>query len=237
VDALLVDYYGPGIVQTRKLLRILGAGDSKMRGANATGEDGYRKYIYDAALAAGYPIDFIGTTNNGTFPDNQHMGISGNKIADCATSLAAQIGTVGGAKPMNGWPGMVLLDIGTNDIGTYDAGGAGSTLASLLSLFNQIRTAEPGVQLVYMNVIPQSGNPAAIVTFNAGVPAQVASSNASFPSDPPIILVDANTAIGGPTYNAANYGDNLHPNDTGHALLGAAWWAAISSVVNTRTTY
>jgi lysophospholipase L1-like esterase len=123
--------------------------------------------------------------------------------------------------------------IGTNDVATYSPG---TWLASYTSLLNQIQAAEPGIRIVGNTVIPQLGNPANIPLMNADILSAWNTYDGANPTVP-ILRCDSNTAIGGPTYNVAYYGDNLHPNDAGHALLASAMLAASSSVINTLTTY
>lgn len=229
--ALAVQYYGPSIDQTRKIARVLTAGDSITRNANATDDNGWRYYIYQAALAANYTIDFIGTTTAGTFPDNQHMGISGYTIADLTTLLAANIGPT---KQFNGWPALVMLLIGTNDVsgGTY---APGTTVAAYRALLDQVQAAEPQTRISVSTIPPQSGNPAGVAAFNAELIAEWDSFDLANPTRT-LLRWDAHAALGG-TYTPALMADAVHPNDAGHIALGTAAWAVIAPYLNTATTW
>jgi lysophospholipase L1-like esterase len=235
----LLDYYGSQLLRTRKLCRYYFVGDSITFGANATGNDGFRRSIYDNFFTAlGYPTFSVGANVTGTYNAEfaRHGGVPGQTIAGCSTYLldptTGQIRT--GGQLINSVQ-LLLLMIGTNDMTSYVPV---TTATAYRSLLDGIQAQLPNARMVVTTIVPQgpAGNNPNVQLFNAELPAHWDAFDAANPTRA-LIRWDANTAIGGPSYVAGNFGDTLHPNDTGHALLGAAVASAVAPILNTLTTY
>ncbi|NJO19795.1 MAG: hypothetical protein HC838_06605 [Spirulinaceae cyanobacterium RM2_2_10] len=93
-------------------LKIMPLGDSITDGYNLPG--GYRFPLWQALRDRGYPIDFVGSQQNGpaTWPEREHEGHSGWKIAQIHQRLTGWLATT--------QPDIILLLIGTNDIAQGD---------------------------------------------------------------------------------------------------------------------
>ncbi len=219
------------IAPMKKVLNLLCVGDS------ITAAPWGRRRLKAALDKAGYHTDFVGTqfgaNPEGGFTDGEHEGYPGYKIEDVATKLTVP-GT-GALARFN--PDVVLVLLGTNDIGQGQVAGATDRLAILL---RQIRSAEPKAHIfvgtitaILPNAFSDYNKRAADVgTYNDAVVAVVAKLQGR---DRRIHLVDINAAL--PATN--DYiGDGVHPSGygtadekDGYARMGDAWFRAIHEAI------
>lgn len=89
------------------LLRVMPLGASITQGYGSTPEEGYRHLLRNYFRFKGYPVNMVGSTSTGDFPDNQHEGHPGYIISEVA-ALAKD--AVNRRKP-----NLVTLNLGTND--------------------------------------------------------------------------------------------------------------------------
>lgn len=237
--AKLLARYGSQLLRTRKVCRVFFVGDSITQGQMATSNDGYKNITFTTYFTGlGYPVFSVGSTTSGTLgPEfNRHGGVPGTTIAGVSTYLLdPATGQLRAGGPLVNSVQFLPLMIGTNDMPTYSAG---VTAAAYRTLLDGIQAAVPNVRIGVTTIIPQGAgqfNPEAIL-FNAELPAVWDAFDAANPTRT-LIRWDANTAIGGPTWVGANFTDTLHPNNTGHALIGAAAATAFATILNTLTTF
>ena len=220
-------------IPAKTLLTVLWAGDS------ITAAPWGRRRLKAALDKAGYRTDFVGTqfgaNPEGGFTDGEHEGYPGCKIEDVATKVTAP-GTGALARFS---PDVVLVLLGTNDIGQGQVAGAADRLAFFL---RQIRSAKPKAHIfvgtitaILPNAFSDYNKRAADVgTYNDAVGVVVARSRVR---DPRIHLVDIHAAL--PATN--DYiGDGVHPSGfgvadekDGYARMGDAWFRAIQSAILT----
>lgn len=237
--ALLLEYYSSeALLRTRKVCRYYPVGDSITLEVGVTNNDGWRKTLKDTFFTGlGYPAYSVGSTTAGTYGAEftRHGGVSGETIAQCNTFLLdGATGQLRAGGPLVNSVQLLLLLIGTNDMPTY---AAGTTAAAYRSLLDGIQAAVPSVRMAVSTITPQGdANNTNVIAFNAELPAVWDAFDAANPTRT-LTRWDANTAIGGPTYVAGNFADVKHPNATGAALMGAAICTAISSIMNTLTTF
>jgi len=205
--------------------KIMPLGDSITEGYGATGNvGGYRIELFRQAGKASKNITFVGSLTNGPatvdnkpFPKN-HEGHGGWTISQIAGIADSTLST--------NKPDIVLLKIGTNDVN-----GSGATTAptGLKNLINQITKDVPSALLVVSSIIPikDDNTNQKVKTYNATIPATV---NEAAAAGKHVIFVDNYAAlVADTTWKTTDMSDNLHPNDTGYAVLGQAWYAAISA--------
>lgn len=213
--------------------RILPLGDSITQGGQSHAS--WRHALHQQLTGAGYHIDFVGTQsqifggdppnltwypNYLTTFDRDHEGHWGWRT----DQIEAVIAAVAGATQ----PDIVLIHLGTNDIGQQGAAGVVNADANLRLVIGAIRAARPTVTLLLAEVVPIG--PGTSYFANA---AQVAPLNAAIRAigvelDTPasrVIVVDQNTG-----YNTSvlMQGDGLHPNTAGEAFLAANWAQALA---------
>jgi lysophospholipase L1-like esterase len=220
---------------------IMPVGDSITWGYQSTTGGGYRITLLEDIWAAGHAATFVGDNTSGPttldgkpFPRNNE-GFSGYTIDDAPDIPASLGGPRTGIAPLvpaaltKYSPNIVTLMIGTNDMGTdNDVSNAPDRLAALL---DSITTTRPEALLVLAQITPtgDSATNARIEAYNAAMPALV---QARVSTGKHIVLVDMYSAfVADPSYLTDYMKDSLHPNDTGYALMGKTWFAAIGPVL------
>jgi lysophospholipase L1-like esterase len=204
-------------------------GDSITDGYGTAG--GYRVELFRLAHQANKNITFVGTGSNGpamvdgvAFPPN-HEGHSGFTIAPAGgrSGISPLVATV---MPQF-TPHIVTLMIGTNDaIDDYQMAMAPTRLGSLIdSIYAQL----PNVLLVVAQPIPSQDDAlnTRLQTYNAAIPAVV---KARADAGKHILLVDMYSPFtANPSYKTALLKDTWHPNEAGHVILGARWYAVLAA--------
>ncbi len=190
---------------------IMPLGDSITDGLTVPG--GYRIKLWSSIQTLGAKIDFVGSMSNGPaeLGDKNHEGHSGWTISQIDTNI-------------NGWmdtykPKIVLLHIGTNDIGqNLDLANAPNRLSALI---DKICAKLPaGGKLYVATLVPLSGQDAKINSYNSAIPG----------------IVQSKVSAGKPVYVVSMSGvtlgdlaDGVHPNRTGYDKMADAWFAAIGN--------
>lgn len=209
--------------------KIMPFGDSITDGYGTAG--GYRVELFRLAHQAGKNITFVGSGSNGpamvdgvAFPPN-HEGHSGFTIAPAGgrSGISPLVATV---MPQF-TPHIVTLMIGTNDaIDDYQMAMAPTRLGALIdSIFAQL----PNVLLVVAEPIPSQDDAlnARLQTYNAAIPAVV---KARADAGRHILLVDMYSPFAAnASYKTALLKDTWHPNEAGHVILGARWYATVAA--------
>ena len=212
--------------------KIMPLGDSITEGYGASGNvGGYRIELFRQAVKSSKNITFIGSLTNGpstvenkTFPKN-HEGHGGWTISQ----ISGIVRPTTGARLMTAYPpNIVLLKIGTNDV---NGTGASSAPTNLKTLINQITEDAPSALLVVSSIIPikDDNTNTKVKTYNATIPTAV---NEAAAAGKHVIFVDSYAAfVAVSSWKTTDMSDNLHPNDTGYALLGQTWYGAIGAVL------
>ncbi len=216
--------------------RIMPLGDSITQGGQTFAS--YRYELWYDLEAAGYAVDFVGGQQNlnaNSIPDalaypeyfttfdRDHEGYWGWRT-DQIESIALGIANAA-------IPDVVLLHLGTNDIGQMGAAGVANADANLRLIIGHLRSAVPNVTILLAQVIgigPGSSyfaNEAQVAPLNAAL-ATIAGDLDTGQS--PIILVDQNTP-----FNLATMvqGDGLHPNVAGESQMASVWLGALSNLL------
>jgi lysophospholipase L1-like esterase len=213
--------------------KIMPLGDSITEGyGTSTGsggpanQGGYRIELFRQTVKNSKNATFVGNQTNGPttveskpFPQ-KHEGHGGWTISQIA-------GIADGTLSTNK-PSIVLLKIGTNDI---NSGGSAAAPNGLKNLIDQIAKDVPSALLVVSSIIPikDDNTNSWVKTYNATIPTAVSAAAAAGKH---VVFVDAYAAfVANANWKTALMYDNLHPNDTGYALLGQTWYAAISAVL------
>jgi lysophospholipase L1-like esterase len=199
------------IVGTSKVMPL---GDSITDGLVVPG--GYRIKLWRNIMNNGLTVDFVGSQSNGPaeLGDKNHEGHSGWRIDQIDTNI-------------NGWmdtykPKLVLLHIGTNDIGqNYNLSSAPTRLSALI---DKICAKLPaGGKLYVAKLVPLNGQDTNINNFNAQIPGIVQS---KVNSGKPVYMVDMSVVT------KADLADGVHPNQTGYDKMADVWFSAIRNDLN-----
>lgn len=203
------------------------AGASIMAGTTDTVTvAGYRagvsKFVLDGALSWAS----VGNHPQGIVPTRNTPSQSG----ESANSIMLQVINNATARTS-----LVVMDLGNQAVNVGRT--AAQTLTEISNALNGARAAvyalNPNAQFVQPNMCPywEPAFNAVVGDVNLGLPALQAASDALFPGSPKVLAADFNTAIGGPSFVAANYvfATNDHPNNTGYNLLIPALLGASNS--------
>ena len=206
--------------------RIMPLGDSITDGGSSGVPGAYRIDLEDRLAAGGYPLDFVGSLQNGPpdLADKDHEGHAGHLIADTATGANAWLSQSA--------PDVVLLMIGTNDI-RFAADLAG-TAGRLGGLLDQIAFSRPSAHVIVAKIPPITGlapdRQQALIDYNNAIPGLV-SIRAN--QGKRISLVDMQTALG-----PGDLIDGVHPNSAGYTKMGGVWYGGLTGVLpSTGTTF
>jgi lysophospholipase L1-like esterase len=223
-------------------LRIMPLGDSITKGSSGEVPNdqpekqiAYRKNLWESLKAARYSVDFVGSQTNGQFYsgfDAQHEGYGGVH----ADFIQYNIYSFLDANPAD----VILLHIGTNDIGTAPT--PGQPLPEIVTEVDQIlenidlyeSDHSTHISVILAQIINRIGGSQATKDFNTLLK-QMAESRIAAGDD--IILVNMETGAeiiykdytsGGDMYwNGSN---GLHPYHTGYTKMAAVWMQAIESL-------
>jgi lysophospholipase L1-like esterase len=222
---------GPATAQTR----IMPLGDSITQGGQ--GYASYRYELWFDLLGAGYSVDFVGRrdfTNGGdpvltwypeylTTFDRDHEGYWGWRTDEIATIVLAATTAA--------QPEIVLIHLGTNDIGQMGAAGVVNADANLRAIIGIVRAVVPDVTILLAQVIPIGpgtsyfDNADQVDPLNTYIAAIAADSTTS---SSPVIVVDQNSGF---DLGTMMQNDGLHPNLLGEAEMASVWVAVLDTVL------
>ncbi len=188
---------------------------------------GYRYALYNALIAAGYNIDFVGNEIAGysVFPDYNHAGYPGFWSGDLATKLNDDNNYL-----MNSTaPDIVLLEIGTNDV--YGATTSIEGVRSVLNEIDEYEISSGKPVLVFLSRIIRftqgTLNEDLIETFNSNL-YNLYSSRRS--AGDLIEWLDIGANLVNLKEPAGDMMDELHPNQAGYNKIAQQWFNAINTI-------
>jgi len=193
---------------------VMPLGDSITEGTQVPG--GYRIGLWQRLVNGRFTVDLVGSQFNGpaALGDHDHEGHPGWRIDQIDANINGWLGT--------SQPHTVLLHIGTNDIlQNFNVSTAPNRLSTLV---DHITNAVPNAEVFVAQIIPlaNSGQEAAVRTFNAAIPGIVQS---KVNSGKHVHLVDQHSAL-----TAADLTDGVHPTASGYDKMAAVWFNALQSV-------
>ena len=200
-----------------ELCKILPLGDSITYGIGYEG--GYRVELFQRAHAEGKSITFTGSLLNGpltvdgaNFPRNSE-GHSGWKIDQLLTLLPSPA-----LEPL---PDIILLMIGTNDLGQHDA--VADAPKRLATLLDRLATLAPDALVVVSTIIPlPSSND--VTAYNAAIMPIVQERSSAGRH---LVLVDQFK-----DFPTSELGDGVHPNQAGYERMAGVWYASIRTLLH-----
>ena len=178
-------------------------------GDSITARLGYRATLYFELTGQGIDVNFVGSNSDAVSTgnhDRDHEGWSGFATTDIVANL-------------DGWlsgnpPDVVLLHIGTNDIGSASVGEAITGLTSILDI---IHAFDPDITVVLGQIINQQIFSQDVVDYNDQM---VTLAQSKLAAGHKIVLVDHENALTYPN----DMLDLEHPNDTGYDKMSDVWF-------------
>jgi len=194
-------------------LRIMPLGASITWGQASTDGNGYRQALRQLLLAAGNPVNMVGSRHGGTMPDNGVEGWPGARVDEVHAKAAASVPR---------WrPNVVLVNAGTNDAGqNVNVTGCGRRMEAML---DAVYAASPRALVVLSTLVINLGaaterNAVAISKQYRALVTKLRRAGRS------IVLAEMHDAQG-PL--SADMADRTHPNDAGYKKMAAIWYAAL----------
>ena len=142
--------------------KILPFGDSITRGVKSSDDAGYRSQLFKLIVAAKQKVTFTGSLTNGPtqvsaqpFP-RMHEGHAGWTIDPGYNPISSSYGGISSLVPspaLDGQPNIILLHIGTNDVGARDPAGMATRLEALL---DKVAQDAPDALIVLAQITPGS---------------------------------------------------------------------------------
>jgi lysophospholipase L1-like esterase len=212
--------------------KILPLGDSITWGVGDEANGGYRGPLFELIVAAQQKVTFTGSVSNGpnsvsgqTFP-KRNEGHSGWTIST-PNGSSGQVAGISGLIPSpafdtasGGSPHIILMMIGTNDVGNSTAAQMADRLENLV---DKIVGAAPDALLVVAKITPVSWATSVVNGYNEEIPKIVEERAAAGKH---VELADMNTGFVSGTMFVA---DNLHPNQAGYEFMADRWYDVIGS--------
>jgi lysophospholipase L1-like esterase len=205
---------GTAVAESNGGVRVMPLGDSITEGTQVPG--GYRIGLWQRLGSGGYRVDFTGSQFNGpaSLGDHDHEGHPGWRIDQIDANI---VGWVQSQAPRS-----VLLHIGTNDVlQNFNVSSAPNRLSNLI---DRITSTAPNADVFVAQIIPlaNSGQEAAVRTFNAAIPGIV---QGKVNAGKRVHLVDMHSAL-----TTADLIDGIHPTAGGYDKMAATWYNALRSV-------
>ena len=183
--------------------------------------NGYRKYLRELLIEAGYEVDFVGSLQSGTFTDKQHEGHGGWTDDQIEAEVYNFLNFL-----VTNPPEIVLLHIGTNNIDiATDAGYSYTDPTNVNDILDQIDLWENAnnktIIVIVARIINRTGHvcpdPSMTTTFNDNVENSVLNR-----INDRVFMVDMECSAG-LNYNL-DLVDIVHPNQTGYDKMAVKWF-------------
>jgi lysophospholipase L1-like esterase len=227
--------------QSENLMKIMPLGNSITLGYQDPQPEyfnGYRKPLKQLLDQNGLKFDFVGSLSHGNFNDIEHEGHGGwhakhwhnNKKYSIADSIMKFLNQ----NP----PDIVLLHIGTNDIGEYfmtspfNDNTIDTTVADISGLIDSIYLFDPEIQIIIAKIIDRIDDPSTsevneydtTLAFNTALANMV---NNRILSGDNLKLVDMETTLVYPD----DLIDDAHPNDGGYDKMAVTWFEGVMDIL------
>lgn len=198
----------------QRTVRVMPLGDSITYGVGSSTAVGYRRDLWLRLRAVGVQVDFVGSLRNGYLTDNNHEGHIGYRIDQIDARVSSWLATY--------QPDVVLLHIGTNDIGqNYDLANAPRRLSVLI---DRILARRPGVRIFVAQLVRQRDNNPRWTAYVNAIPGVVAVKGANVQLVPQHLVGGA----------AGDLVDQAHPSNCGYAKMSYVWYYVLGrSPLNT----
>lgn len=217
-------------------VRIMPLGDSITHGGQQHAS--YRYDLWFGLLQAGLAIDFVGRETEvfggdppnlvwypdyfgGFDPDHEgYWGFRTDEVAGLIDAAAAA-----------GQPDIVLVHLGTNDIGQNGAAGVVAADTNLRFIIERLRLQNPSVVILIAQIIPIGMgssyfiNEAQVPILNTAIE-QIALDLDLVQS--PVLLVDLNRGF---SLSTMIQSDGIHPNVAGESFMASRWRAALEPLL------
>ncbi|KAI9375572.1 SGNH hydrolase-type esterase domain-containing protein [Aspergillus egyptiacus] len=189
-------------------LRIMPLGASLTVGYQSSDGNGYRKPLRDQLRYAGWEVDMVGSSKNGTMKDNDNEGHFAYTIDQVAAAASRSVDMQ---------PNLILINAGTNDaLQSLSITTAASRMSALLS---SLFAAIPNTTIILSTLLPNGPASDAVDRISRELRGLVARRRSQGDK---LVLAEMSYFI-----TAERLVDGIHPDDEGYREMAAVWWAAV----------
>lgn len=183
------------------------------------GAASYRYWLWHALQAEGYDVDFVGSRAGVYGGEPRFSDFDADHEGHWGWTTGEVLGRI------EGWaedarPDVVLLHLGTNDLGAPIEG----TLANLAAIVRALRRHGPNTTVLLAELIPVLGFERVVRELNDELPALVARLDSESSR---VVLVDQWTGFHANTDTS----DGIHPDESGEKKMAERWLAALRPVL------
>lgn len=190
-------------------LRIMPLGASITAGYGTDPQNGYRKDLRDLLTGRGWPVNMVGSLEDGDFDDNQHEGHSGYVVDQMIGVSDLSI---------DQQPNVVLINCGTNDADPSNDQDIPATPDRMRDVLNHLYDNISNVTIVLSTLVPRlDDNDENVQTINDGyrdLVDELAGAGSK------LLLAEFNNGL---LDTSTEYFDDVHPNEEGQAKLAGVW--------------
>ncbi|HVO76334.1 MAG TPA: GDSL-type esterase/lipase family protein, partial [Ignavibacteriaceae bacterium] len=224
-------------------IKLMPLGDSITNGDGDPDDNGYRRSLYQQLINAGYNINFIGSLIGGTPDfDRDHEGHGGwsaylENNDPFGFALWDDVPSILDANPPDNHPDIVLLHIGTNDIGTHYTGADAIYNDTPQSLADEVKMILDRIDSVAQvknysttvflaRIINRNPNNDPYNDYQRTTDFNIELQNRAntlIAQGRKIVVVNMEAALNYP----ADLSDDKHPNTTGYQKMANAWFHSI----------
>ncbi|MCB9206477.1 MAG: hypothetical protein H6611_04010 [Ignavibacteriales bacterium] len=224
---------------TIPIFKIMPLGDSITDGyllpISSNERDGYRKHLQEIIINNGLLFDFVGSVESGTFIDKQHEGHGGWHARHWYPNFKYDMNShINLFLNLNN-PDIILLHIGTNDIGEYydnrNDNNIDTTVSDVSDLIDSIYVFNPEIKIILAKIINRTDD------INSNINESITTSqynNALFNMilarqeyGTKLFIVDQESALNYPS----DLSDGVHPNQSGYDKMAKVWFDGIISIL------
>lgn len=226
-------------------IKIMPLGNSITRGvAGSTFDVGYRRSLYKDLVDDGYSIDFVGSKIDGflTDFDMQHEGHGGWHAQHPSNKSISIVDSVSNWLNRNP-PDVILLHIGTNDIGEFEANGETVTdlVGEVSAILDSIDSFEisygKNIKIFLAQIINRTDDGATLTVNESLATTQfnidlLTMANNRISLGDEIVVVNMEPVL---TY-PGDLADGIHPNDSGYTKMANKWLSELISALGNPPT-
>ena len=197
---------------------IMPLGDSITDGTGATSQSGYRGPLYLDLTSENFGFQYVGAVNTspGYLPSTPVNQQYENGYPGYTTSQIFAGVTTGGWLGAN--PNIVLLHIGTNNVGGSESG----AISDVAQIIDAIESHNSATKVFLAEIVPFPGHDAFINQYNADLVALASAKNAAGDH---VTIVNLNTNFSAAGNSLSS--DNEHPNAAAYSWMAQQWDNAI----------
>lgn len=198
--------------------RIMCVGDSITNGNQSNDKCGYRYYLYQKMIQAGYKVNFVGSCHTGLKKDfdadnEGHPGYTAKQVADNINLWLEE-------NPTN----IIFLHIGSN---CFQQTTKDNIEEILINIDRYEKEHHQQITVFVARIINRQQPSGYITEYNDNVELMI---NKRIENGDSLVVVDIESALEYPE----DMFDNLHPNDSGYQKMAQIWFEVLNKFLSSK---